>query len=103
MALYGAIAAPNAGDRFVYGVIALDGSNPTDVVIPKLDPGERIKHAQATLNVSAAPGDSTEAVTVVWSGMTLSIYGWMNTGGTDPTLVASTGTQNVAYFVIVGK
>lgn len=101
MALFGSIAG-SPGDRAVYGTVALDGSNPTDVVISKLAAGERIKHAQVTQNISSAPGDSTEEVTCTWTAMTLSIYGWMNTGGTDPTLVASTGTQSVAYFVIVG-
>lgn len=101
MALIGSIAG-TPGDRIVYGTVALDGGNPTDVVFPVQTPGERIKHAQVTQNVSAAPGDSTEEVTCTWSGMTLSIYGWMNTGGTDPTLVASTGTQSIAYLAIIG-
>lgn len=101
MALFGSIAG-TPGDRMVFGTVALDGSNPTDVVIPRLAPGERIKFGMACQNVSVAPGDSTEEVTVTWTAMTLSIYGWMNTTGTDPTLVASTGTQSIAYMAIVG-
>lgn len=103
MSLFGSLAGLDPGDRVVYGVVALDGSNPTDVVIARRDPAEKIKFAQVCLNSSTAPGDSTEAVTATWAAMTLSIYGWMNTGGTDPTLVASTGTQNVAYFAIIGR
>lgn len=103
MSLIGSIAAQSAGDRIVYGTIALDGSNPTSVVIPKADPGERIKAAFAGLNKATAPGDGTALVTWAYAAMQLDLYGWMNTGGTDPTLVASTGTETVEYIVVVGR
>jgi hypothetical protein len=28
------------------------------------------------------------------------VYAWKNTSGTDPTLVASTGTEVVSYVII---
>jgi hypothetical protein len=36
------------------------------------------------------------------AGGTVNVYAWKNPGGTDPTLVASTGTETVGY-VIVGR
>jgi hypothetical protein len=41
-------------------------------------------------------------LTVNYSGSdgTLNVYGWKNTGGTDPTLVASTGTETFDWIAI---
>jgi len=87
-------------DQMAAGSVALDGSNPTDVTT-----GLRsITSAVVTLRGSSAPGDNTSVLTTAISGGTLSIYAWKNTSGTDPTLVASTGTETVdwvAYGSIV--
>lgn len=80
----------------VGGVIALDGSNPTAVTTGLT----AITAAVVTLESSSAPGDNTSVLTVAVSGGTLSIYAWKNTSGTDPTLVASTGTENVHWMVV---
>lgn len=77
----------------VGGVVALDGSNPTPVTTGLTT----ILAASATLEGAVAPGDNTSVLTVAISGGTLSIYAWKNTSGTDPTLVASTGTENVHW------
>jgi hypothetical protein len=80
----------------VGGTVALDGTNPTDVVTGL----SAISSAIAVLQGSSAPGDNTSVLTVAVSGGTLSIYGWKNTGGSDPTLVASTGTETVHWMAI---
>jgi hypothetical protein len=76
--------------------VALDGSNPTSVA-----------HGLGTcvaafvqLVGSAAPGDSTSVLTCVINGANIDVYGWKNTGGTDPTLVASTGTETFNWFAV---
>ncbi len=78
------------------GTVALDGSNPTTVTFPDFT---ALEGAVLTLKGSSAPGDNTSVLTYDISGNVLSIYAWKNTGGTDPTLVASTGTEMVAYLV----
>ena len=76
------------------GIVALDGSNPTAVVTGLTS----ISAVTLTLQGSAAPGDSTEVLTYTVSGGTISVYAWKNTGGTDPTLVASTGTESFSWI-----
>lgn len=102
MSLYGSLHALTPGERYVYGTVALAAGVAT-VVISKLDPGESIKFANAVINSATAPGDSTSVLSVSWTGMTLTVSGWMPISGTDPTLVATTGTGNVSYMAIVGR
>lgn len=94
----GGVAVPTAAGalKIVAGEIALDGSNPTPIATGLTS----IVAAVACLKGNAAPGDNTSVVTVDISGGTVNLYGWKNTGGTDPTLVASTGTETVEYIVI---
>lgn len=47
-----------------------------------------------------APGDATSVLTYDVSGGTVNVYAWRNTTGTDPTLVASTGTETFSYQVV---
>lgn len=82
--------------KIVAGEIALDGSNPTPIASGLTT----VTSVALTLKGSSAPGDSTEVVTYDVSGGTVNVYGWKNTGGTDPTLVASTGTETVGYVII---
>ena len=82
------------------GTIALDGGGATTVDCLATHGITTIKSACATINIGTALGDSTEEVSVTYSGSTLSLWPWKNTGGTDPTLVASDGTQNVDYWVV---
>ena len=76
--------------------VSLDGSNPTSVA-----------HGLTTcvaafvqLVGSTAPGDNTSILTCVINGANIDVYGWKNTGGTDPTVVASTGTETFNWFAI---
>jgi hypothetical protein len=82
--------------KIVAGEIALDGSNPTPVATGL----SVIVAAIAQIKGTSAPGDNTSVVTYGISGGTLNLYGWKNTGGSDPTLVASTGTETVSYMAI---
>ena len=86
------------GFRIARGATALDGSNPTTVATGL----STIVSAVACLKGNTAPGDNTSVITVDFTGSTgsLDLYGWKNTGGTDPTLVASTGTETVEWIAI---
>lgn len=82
------------GGKIAFGATALDGTNPTDVVTGL----GTITAFVAMLQGSSAPGDNTSVLTVTISGGTASVYAWKNTGGTDPTLVASTGTETFQWI-----
>ncbi|UOF78781.1 hypothetical protein [Caudoviricetes sp.] len=82
--------------KIVHGTIALDGSNPTLIATALND----IKSVVLTLQGSSAPGDGTSTLTYTVSAGTVSVYAWTNTTGTDPTLVASTGTETISYTII---
>lgn len=81
------------------GEIALDGSNPT----PVQTPFKTILGVALALKGTSAPGDNTSVLTYdapAASPGLVNIYAWKNTSGTDPTLVASTGTETVSYVVM---
>lgn len=84
------------GYKVARGSAALDGGNPTPIATGL----STIVAAIACLNGSTAPGDNTSALTVGYTGSdgTLNVYAWKNTGGSDPTLVASTGTENFDWI-----
>lgn len=84
-------------EHFVSGEIDLDGSNPTQVTLSNF--GVEITSAVGWLKGSSAPGLGTSVLTYEISGNTLSIYAWKVTGSGDATLIASTGTETVAYVV----
>lgn len=99
------VIAPNGGvandlKTFV-GEVTLDGSNPTPV-----DTGLRgIVGAIVMQKSTATPGDDPSAFTVDYSaalGGVVNVYAWKNTGGTDPTLVASTNNAAVVVVMAVG-
>lgn len=104
MSLYGAVQGANSGERFFYGTVALDGTNPTTVTITGVSAEEEIKVALCgLLNTGTPPGDGTCDVACSFSGLTLTIEGYATTSGSDPTLVDSTGTETVVYMGIIGK
>ena len=76
--------------------VALDGSNPTSVAHGLTT----CVAAFASLTGSVALGDGTHQLTVVINGANLDIYGWKPTSGSDPTLVASDGTESFNWFAI---
>jgi hypothetical protein len=99
-ALAAAVAAPTAGVAAGYlvarGETALDGSNPTPVVTGL----STVTGFSATLKGSAAPGVGTTTLTYTSSAGTVSVYAWKPTSNSDPTLIASTGTETFGWTAI---
>ena len=97
MALYGAIAeAVREGKSVVAGEKALDGSNPTAITTPF----KTITAVMVMLKGSVAPGLNTSVLTYGVSGNTVNVYAWKPTGATNPTLIASTGTETFSYVIV---
>ncbi len=85
-------------DQIASGVGTLDGSNPTSIA-------HGLKNCTsfvAMLIGTSAPGDNTSVLTANINGANVDVYAWKNTGGTDPTLVASTGTETF-YWIATGS
>lgn len=102
-ALAAAVATPLSGVAAGYkiargGAAALDGSNPTPIATGLAT----IVAAFVQLRGTAAPGDNTSVLTTDFTGSdgTLNVYAWKNTSGSDPTLVASTGTETFDWIAI---
>lgn len=93
-----AIAGASSGYKIARGETALDASNPTPV-----DTGlTTIIAFVATLKGTAAPGVGTSVLTAnISTPPTVNVYAWKPTSNSDPTLVASTGTESF-YWVAVG-
>lgn len=94
-----AVAGAAAGYKIARGGgVALDGSNPTPVATGLTT----IVAAFVQLRGTAAPGDNTSVLTTDFTGSdgTLNVYAWKNTSGSDPTLVASTGTETFDWFAV---
>lgn len=87
------------GTRIVTGNVTLDGANPTPVALAAY--GKVVLSAVVGLQQSSAPGDDPSWLSHDYSGSTLNVYAWKNTGGTDPTLVASTNNAAIVDFVAV--
>jgi len=83
------------------GEVTLDGTNPTAVATGLTT----IAGAVAVFKTASALGDDPNALSVDYTGTdgTLNIYAWKNTGGTDPTLVASTNSSMVVSWVAIGS
>jgi hypothetical protein len=94
-----ALLAPNVQmneTRVLGGEVALDGSNPT--VIPT---GSLRGVVSVTLSLrSSAPGLGTSVLTYNIVGSRVDVYAWKATSASNPTLIASTGTETFAYTVI---
>lgn len=88
----------NSNLKAVGGTVTLDGSNPTSVITGLTT----ITSASVSLKQTSAPGDDPSWLSCDWSGGQLDVYAWKNTGGTDPTLVASTNNSAVVSWVAVG-
>jgi hypothetical protein len=78
------------------GVTALDGGNPTPIVTGLTT----VVGFSLTLAESGAPGVGTSVVTGVISSGTINAYGWKVTAAGDATLIASTGTEDVAWVAV---
>ncbi len=88
---------PPTGLRVHCGTGTLDGSNPTSITHGL---GTCLSFVAQLIGTSA-PGDNTSVLTANINGAAVDVYAWENTGGTDPTLVASTGTETF-YWMAVG-
>lgn len=81
------------------GEVALDGSNPTPVVTPF----NTVTSVALTLGGSSAPGVGTSVLTYAKSTdpgvKTVNIYAWKPTSNSNPTLIASAGTETVSYEI----
>jgi len=69
--------------------VSLDGSNPTSVAHGLTT----CTSALVQLVGSAAPGVGTSVLTCVINGANIDVYAWKPTSNSDPTLIASTGTE----------
>lgn len=84
------------GYKLARGSAALDGSNPTPIATGLTT----IVGAVVTLRGTSAPGIGTSVLTTGISGATLNVYAWKVTDATDPTLIASTGTETFDWIAI---
>ena len=84
--------------RIARGSITLDGSNPSSAATGLTT----IVSCTASLNAAATPGDDPSWDSLNINGTSLDLYAYKNTGGTDPTLVASTNNTAVFYWICVG-
>lgn len=85
----------------VWGTVTLDASNPTGIDLSGY--GRTVLMGVVCLQATAAPGDLTSVVTCNPSTSTLNVYAWAPISGSDPTLVASTGTEEVAFMALVQR
>lgn len=94
----GNVISLSPGLKIMGGSQALDGSNPTSVVTGLTT----VLACAVTLRGSSAPGDNTSVLTTSDNATpgTIDVYAWKNTGGSDPTLVASTGTDTFDWIAI---
>lgn len=96
----GGMGAVTAGLRFACGEVTLDGGNPTPITTGL----STIVSGGVSLKAAATPGDDPSWASVDYSGSdgTMNLYAYKNTGGTDPTLVASTNNTAVFTWWAVG-
>jgi hypothetical protein len=94
-----ALLAPNAvmtETKIRGGEVALDGVNPTAI-----QTGLRgVVSVALSLRSSPAPGLGTSVLTYEVVGRTLNVYAWKPTSATNPTLIASTGTETFSYTIV---
>jgi hypothetical protein len=95
-------AAVAAGYKIARGEVTLDGSNPTPITTGLAT----VVACTVSLKSSSAPGDDPSWLSVDYAGGVtagaVNLYAWKNTGGTDPTLVASTNSSAVVSWIAVG-
>jgi hypothetical protein len=90
--------------RLMWGTVVLDGSNQTPVALTNYmaNVTESPMFAIVTMAGTAAPADDPNYVTQDVSGVTINVYAWKNTSGTDPTYTASTDNARVINWFAVG-
>jgi hypothetical protein len=93
----GGVAGVAAGYKLARGETVLGGTNPTAVATGLAT----VVSFTATLKGTAAPGVGTSILTANISGATVNVYAWKVTSNSDPTLIASTGTESF-YWTAIG-
>ena len=85
-----------ASYKIARGETALDGGNPTPVATGLTT----VVAFVATLKGTAAPGVGTSVLTYDISGATVNVYAWKPTSSSNPTLIASTGTESFGWIAV---
>jgi hypothetical protein len=88
-----------AGYKIARGTTALDGSNPTPVTTGL----STVVAATLTLHDAGAPGVGTCLITNLttnWATGALAVDAWKPTSNSDPTLVASSGTETFSWIAV---
>ena len=93
----GGVAGVAGGYKLARGTGTLDGSNPTTVATGLTT----VLAAVACLKGTAAPGASTGVLSVNISSTNIDVYAWKATSTSNPTYIASTGTEEF-YWIAVG-
>jgi len=93
----GVIAPQNKFTReFVITRTATLVSGVIAVTIPEMT---AITGAVGNLSAAAPPGLTTSTLSFSWATNVLTIEGYMPTGAGDATLIDSTGTETISFFV----
>lgn len=85
--------------KVIAGEVSLDGSNPTSISY-----GGKIRTVLAvvlTILDGSAPGVGTDTLTysVDLTNKEVDIHAWKVTSNTNPTTIASTGTETISYVI----
>lgn len=88
------------GFAIAQGTLTLDGSNPSSATTGLVS----ITACTVAHKSSAAPADDPDYLTTATNATAgqLDVYAWKNTGGTDPTLLASTDAVTKVDWICIG-
>ncbi len=94
----------NPGSAIVdFGVVDLDGTNPTPVDCLANHGIKTILGAVVSLKGTGFSGaDDVAMVSCDWTGSTLNIYAWEYNDGTAPAWAASTNSADDVTYVVFG-
>ena len=92
----GDVAGIAAGYILARGVTTLDGGNPTPVITGLTT----VIAFTCALAGAVAPGLGTTTLTYAIAAGTVNVYAWKPTGAGNPTLIASTGTEDFAWIAV---
>lgn len=89
-------SGPGNGLKRVEGTVALDGSNPTSITHGLV----AVLAVLVSIDKATAPGVGTSIITYHVNGTAVDFYAWKPTSNSDPTLIASTGTETFSYSIV---
>ena len=88
---------PVGQQKMTGGTTALGGTNPTAVATGLTT----VTYFACALQGTTAPGVGTSVLTVgAKSGASVNVYAWKVTSNANPTLIASTGTENFDWVAV---